>query len=439
MGLLLALCVLAAGCVGDDGPDSCPLADDGCDIRDQSCQQNVYAATACSAEMAAAERPAVRTIGVDELEAELRADSVPDDPEAEQSWSTALQLLGLLPADMSATDAVLAVAVDDLAAYYDDKTKRVTVVDRASNDSPAQGVFVLSHELTHALRDAESDLGAFRDEYATTTDSFSAVSSLVEGEAMVVSSAVLARASQGPDARADFARLGAQLLSSVLDGIERSAVPFITAVQELPYAFGTQRLGAAWNERGREVLDAQYAQPDRSLLNWIGPLSPRLDGEALTCFPTTPPSGFVADDSDTLGLAALVALPIALDTGGAAAALEASRAWRDDRMVLFRPADSPDSAARAVAWRLHFDSAAHAQAFGDLVGCCLPPAAQRMLDGRDLLIYSASDPAVTRAWTAVTACGQEQDLPVARTGATGMAESILKQAQIPMARGGKAL
>lgn len=422
-----------SGCFGDDdGADSCPIADVGCEIRESSCQRSIYQATACTGQLHAAEQPPVRTIGVDALEGELRAEMTSDDPDAEQTWSTGLQLLGLLPAGMNASDAVLEVALDDLAAYYDDVDKRVTVVDRDSNDSPQQSAFVLSHELTHALRDADTDLAAFREQYATSTDSFAAVASLVEGEAMLVSTAVLVRATQGPSARPDFAAVGARLEASVLDGIARSDVPFFTATQELPYAFGTKRLGGAWNDRGREVLDALYAQPDRSLLQWLGPLSPPLAGEALSCFPTTPPDGYAADDSDTLGLAALVALPIALDADDAESALQASRAWRDDRMVLFRPV-AAGSADRAVAWRVHFDSTAHARAFGDSIGCCLPAGAQRMQDDRDVLIYAASDPAVTRAWTAVTSCGREQDLPVAQPGATGMGQGALKLSQKLMA------
>jgi hypothetical protein len=424
--VLLALSSLLPACFGDDdgGIDSCPIADVACDIREPSCQRSIYQATACTGQMHAAEQPPVRTIGRGALEGELRAEMTSDDPEAEQTWSTGLQLIGLLPAGMNASDAVLAVALEDLAAYYDDVDKRVTVVDRDSGDSPQESAFVLSHELSHALRDADSDLAAFREQYATSTDSFAAVASLVEGEATVVALSVLARANGGLDPRPDFAPIVEQLRSNVLDGIERSDAPIFTAVQQLPYALGTQRLGDAWNERGRELLDGLYAAPDLSLLHWLGPLSPRLEGEALECFPTTPPDGYVADDSDTFGPAALVALPVALGTEGAAAALHAANTWRDDRVVLFRPADAPESEARAVAWRVHFDSAAHARAFGEQVGCCLPSGAQRVEDGRDLLIYAASDPAVARAWTAVTDCGLEQDVPASRDGMTGMTESV---------------
>jgi hypothetical protein len=436
---VFALSWLLSACLGDDGGmDSCPIADVDCDIREAACQRSIYQATACTGQMHAAEQPPVRTIELDALEAELRAEMTPDDPDAERTWSLGLQLIGLLPQGMNASDAVLAVALDDLAAYYDDVDKRVTVVDRDSNASPQESAFVLSHELTHALRDADTDLSQLREQYATSTDSFAAVASLVEGEAMLVSTAVLVRATQRPSARPDFAAAGERLQASVLDGIARSDVPFFTAAQELPYAFGTKRLGPAWNERGRDVLDALYAQPDRSLLQWVGPLSPPLEGEALSCYPTTPPDGYEPADSDTLGLAALVALPIALDTGDADSALATSRAWRDDRMVLFRPIGA-DTGARAVVWRVHFDSAAHAQAFGDSIGCCLPAQAKRIQDDRDVLIYAATDPAVTPAWTAVTTCGSEQDLPVAQPGATGMGQGALKLSQKLMARRGKAL
>jgi hypothetical protein len=409
--LPLALC---ASC-GDEQDES--FSQLPCDSLEASCQDAVYRATAEVAQMRRQGRPPVRSISVAELEAELRELSELDasELELEQSWSTSLQLIGLLPAGLSVQEASLEDAVESISAYYDAEAKKVTVVNRSSGRSQEDDLFVLAHELAHALRDAESDLLAFRDRHVTSTDSSAASSALAEGEAMLVGAAVVARTLQGPGYAIDWERFAGSIEGNVLDYVEAAPAPLIAAVGQLPYAYGTQRLAFAWDLDGRSTVDALYEKPILKLLSWSGGRGARAEADPLQCFPTAPPAGYLGVDSDTLGLAALIALPIALETEGARAATHAGQAWRDDRVVIFRPEADPASVDRAVAWRLRFANASDARRFADSIGCCLPSSMRRSESGdeQELLYIAASAPNVLDRWSTASACGAKEDVPVA--------------------------
>jgi hypothetical protein len=415
---------LGTGCFDDDDEAFAALP---CDTLAPSCQDAVYRATAEVAQMRAQGRPPVRSISVAELEDELRELSRDDDPELAASWSDGLSLLGLLPAGQSVQEAALKSAVASISAFYDASSEQVSVVDRSTGDSPEQDLFVLAHELAHALRDAESDLLAFRERHVRSSDSAAASSSLIEGEAMLVGAAVVARTAQGSDYSIDWARFADSVEDSTLDSIEAAPAPLITAIEQLPYAYGTRRLAHAWGLDGRAAVDPFYEDPALTLLSWSGGRGARAEADPLRCFPTTPPAGYAGVDSDTFGIAALIALPIALETDGARAAMDMAQSWRDDRVVVFRRdgAEDGERADHAVAWRLRFASPAEASAMADGIGCCLPATMRRIASGDDReLLYVAGASATLDSWTGASACGAEADVPVAPSPMTRMGTAL---------------
>jgi len=297
------------------------------------------------------------------------------------------------------------------------------VVDRGTGGDPARDLFVLAHELAHALRDAETDLIAFRERHVSSTDSYAASSSLTEGEAMVIGAAVVARAAQGPGYSVDWNELASSVLDGTLGGIERASAPLIAAVEQLPYAFGTRRLSSPWDAGGRTAIEPFYERPLLTLLSWSAGSAARAAPDALQCFPTAPPPGYAGSDSDSLGLASLIALPVALGTDDARSALDAGLGWRDDRLVIFRPAGDPAATERAVAWRLRFASAGHVSAFADGIGCCLPDGMKRVDSGdeRELLYIAASSRDTLDSWSDASRCGAAEDVPIAPSPMTHMA------------------
>lgn len=413
-------------------PISCDTDDDPfaalpCPIVEESCQQAVYRAAAEVAQLPVADRPPVRTLPVHKLEAELvaRSEATPEDAHVAASWDTALQLLGLLPTGMSSRDALLAARLDHLAAYYDTESKRVTVVDRGRAGADEQDLLAFAQELTHALRDGENDLDEFRTRYAVSTDSFIAINAAIEGEATLVGSALVTRVRHGPQYAEALDLQLAEIADGVLDAIDRSPAPFVTAVQQLPYVLGPRALRAEWEVRGRALIDPLYEQPLLPLLRWTFLEAPHQPLPPPVCYPTLPPTGYLVEDSDTLGLAAVLALPVALGGSSARKASAASLGWRADSLVIFRPADDPENPARAVAWRVRFDGEEHARAFELETACCLNESTRYVRIDDEVLLVAASDEATLTGWgeRVGIVCGSIADLPAVPHEMSAMASA----------------
>lgn len=416
----LALCLSSLGCGGDDdGAGFCGTPAGGCDIRTPACQRRIYQATACVGGFDAGDPPNTRTITVAELDAELREQAESEPPSAmAERWNAALRTLGLLRSGQNLTDGSIEVTVDRVAAYYHVEAKRITVIDRGGAVDPESDLYTLSHEFVHALRDARTGLKDFREQHVDSSDSSVAVSSLFEGEAVVISTDLLAH-SRGPGHYVDWSRLASVIRESILEDIDTTAHPFVAAVRGLPYALGTDRLWASWVEQGPDAMDAAFATPRRSALEWTDSTAQAV---RLECYPTAPPPGYVALDHDMLGVAGLLALPVALDALDARDALSRAGQWRNDSIVLFGPEGDADGSDVAVAWRVRLDFVGAADAFVADVGCCLPPDARlRRHPPVEVVLYAASQPGLVDAWTDVTQCGTSDELP--STG-SGMAEDM---------------
>jgi len=408
----VALCWLAClyGCLSDDGDGGIAL-DEGCDIRRATCQRAVLDATAHARDQPDAEAPAIRTIDVSQLENELRQLVDEEDAEflaAEQSWSMALQLLGLLAPEAELLEATIAELVDNVQAYYDPVPRQVTVIDRGPELDPLDGVFVLAHELTHALQDQESDLVALGDAFVDSTDSRIAIDCLIEGEAMLVAAQVLDDAS-GPTRQLDWAALRENVRKGVLQAIAEADEPFPAASGQLPYALGTAALLDAYRSPGgAQRVRAIYGAPPTTVTDWAdgaidaGPRRQRLLG----CFPTRGPAGQGALDHDTLGLTGLLALTLSMGEP-IEEAFDLARTWQDDSLLLF--ADAYGEPLEGVAWSIRLDAEAGA-ALAEALSAFLPDAVVRW-DGQELLLLVSADLELLQSWSASFQCGSADELP----------------------------
>ncbi|MGD8859691.1 MAG: hypothetical protein PVI30_06755 [Myxococcales bacterium] len=405
--LLVAACVTLAACAEDDAAVD---LSQGCDIRDTECQRAVFDLTAELRGDGVATLPPVRTIDVAQFEDELRdavADASAEDDNT-RAWGAALQLLGLLPPEMDLEDAVVADRVDSVAAYYEGDEQRVTVIDRGDGSDPQDDVFVLAHELVHALQDQQFDLRDFRRAWVDSTDSEVAISCLIEGEAMVVGASVLER-TMGSEVRLDWAAFIDSLGDGVTEAIDEAPVPFLAAINQLPYWLGTRELEPVWRTEGPAGIEDLFAEPPRSLLDFTqGSIDdPGAQVQELECHPTGAPDSYVAVDHDSLGLAGLTALRMALgDPAGWA--WSQARGWRGDSVVVFEREGGGDE--YAAAWRIRFDDMDSAS---DLEVELAQIGAQGFVSEsrRELLIFAASAPSVALDWEAVLGCGSADDLP----------------------------
>ncbi len=90
--------------------------------------------------------------------------------------------LGLLPDTMDLRKFMLDLLTEQVAGFYDPKTKVLYIVDGAP---PEQVGFVVSHELVHALQDQYTDLDSIQDAKGNNDRSMAA-QAVFEGQAMLV-------------------------------------------------------------------------------------------------------------------------------------------------------------------------------------------------------------------------------------------------------------
>ena len=123
------------------------------------------------------------------------------DQQAKQEYSErfarsemSMKKFGLLPRDFNLKEFVVKSSGKEVAAYYDDETKTISLLNWIPKDRQAP---ILAHELTHALQDQNYDLKAWLKEGESAgdkkgndpeinDDSAGARRAVVEGQAQVV-------------------------------------------------------------------------------------------------------------------------------------------------------------------------------------------------------------------------------------------------------------
>ena len=100
-----------------------------------------------------------------------------------------MKKLGLLPRDFNLKEFLVKSTGQEIAAYYDDETKMISMLNWVPPDRQEP---ILAHELTHALQDQNYDLGKWMragkkaETDGATDDIALARKAVVEGQAMVV-------------------------------------------------------------------------------------------------------------------------------------------------------------------------------------------------------------------------------------------------------------
>jgi hypothetical protein len=396
LSTLLALA--NAACSGDDGPDPNALIDEAtncgsldtepCDIIDTACQERLAEIAACqwggpgtppllptvttlteaeyrefltASANAAAETTATAAMGTDMM---------PDD--ARTTFDDVLVEFGLIDGGTLSIEASIDRNADVVAAFYDFNTKSITIIDREQEVDLLAADSTLLHELIHAQQDAAHDLGGLLDSVTPTTDAFTSVSTLYEGEAQFHQTLF--------EAGMMKINLNAELLELGLRDFRQAAQndlfmrpgALLSTLQYVPYIYGPEWMYDLWIQGGAALIQSQYDDVPTNLLGVLAAAwSKRAPDALLTTFPAanifyrgTPP----AEGSEVIPLAAdrmgawtvYVAARLA---GEESLAQELALGWRGDQIDVFQ-LDAGGSAGR---WRLYFDTAAHAAAFEQLL------------------------------------------------------------------------
>jgi hypothetical protein len=387
--------VLLAGC-GEESSCDEPVALP-CDIRSTACRCSVFEATKDIRNQPNATLPPARVITRERYAAETRADSAGRMPsEADHVYQEALKLLALLPTGMSLDEAETEAQISGVAAYYDSREKKITIIEDAAEEQ-ADGVFTLSHEYVHALQD-QREVIAQQWAREESTDGLLSVKTLLEGEAVLLSDLVMFEIARRPfdgTALAAFDRL----LDLTLTSIGMSPAPLTEAQLALAYPIGASVLGKAYLARGIEGVSAFYANRPGSVTGWLDESrAANLPGR-LSCLTPDAPAGYKPWGVDRLGGTAMVGLGASLDFDNEAMR-EFATAWSSDLFALY---SAMEGRSVALAWRIGFSDGAAAT----MLETRLRQAGSKLevtRVGNEVLLIGGNDAAAVAGWSARNLC-----------------------------------
>jgi hypothetical protein len=399
---LLAFALAFQTACGDDGAEAVAIP---CNIAEDDCRRAIFGLTARLRNQRQARMPPSRIITREQYAQETRQEiAMQMSRPIDRQYEASLRLLKFLPEGSSAGEAMAESNIAGVAAYYASDTKAITIVSDVAEDED-DGSLTLSHEYTHALQDEREGLQALA-ERTFSTDQIMAEVSLVEGEATILSDAVMAEA-RGLEyeyASAVSPYLD-RLLSALLADVADSVAPFTEAQLVLPYPVGGRPLAQAYDQRGYAGIAPYFqAWPD-TLAEWIEPTRTNLPA-AQRCQAPDPPVGYQRIVLDSYGATGLIALEAVLGADGATAYQRAS-AWSADSIAVFAPIDQ--SIQAAIAWRITLSNASLAQALLARVQAA-NLGVQAVLQDRDLVITAASAAGVLEGWTVRNDCGTTKAL-----------------------------
>jgi hypothetical protein len=225
---------------------------------------------------------------------EFEEDMTPDEFRANEA---AMKAFGLVPPSIDLKPLLIQVYSEEIAAFYDPKTKTMHLIEEPEAKKQAQptllerlfgkkGGFdkdenktVIAHELTHALSDQHHDLDALHKEAKHDDDRSLAVSALIEGEATLAMMGAQMDDWEGSKITklpaADLDR-GLSLMAPFLTMMGggktlRDAPPIISQTMVFPYLRGMIFCARLANDGGWKAVDEAYRNPPVSTEQVIHP------------------------------------------------------------------------------------------------------------------------------------------------------------------------
>jgi hypothetical protein len=248
LAVLIAISSALAACASTGDCD--PL--ESCDIREHGCQEQVAKTVACLRGSRAV-TPRVDVVDADDFidEQVKAADEEPltDDLRAHYD---ALHLLRLMPADVEAGQ-LAEDEWDDVAAFFDSDTHRVTVLDRGVEMNSAGSVVLLAHELVHAQQSRETD-DEFYLPVDDSRDASWAANAIVEGEATLYQDLADVYAYGFEPAELDWKRIFLDFESDSWIYASGERAIYERVDSSFSYAFGGAYLSAAYRKGGSAAV-----------------------------------------------------------------------------------------------------------------------------------------------------------------------------------------
>ena len=218
----------------------------------------------------------IREIDEDQTPAEFRTGEL------------AFKAFGLIPRDLDWKGAIVRVYSEEIAAFYDPKTKTMHLIRESDQAPKAVGFLealmgkksgfdkdenktVIAHELTHALADQHYDLDAMQEKVKKDDDRSLALSALVEGGAPLalvgrqVGDWTGDKITEMPAATLDrLLSLSGPLMQMSGGAGLREAPPILAESLVFPYLRGMVFVAGQANRAGWGAIDSAYKQPPQS-------------------------------------------------------------------------------------------------------------------------------------------------------------------------------
>jgi len=300
-----------------------------------------------------------------------------------------LSAVGLIDHGVNLAKTVNALTTTGVLAYYSPVTKRVTI--RGKNLDVATRV-TLAHELTHALQDQHFDLQKL-DRAAAKNQSSSALTALVEGDAVRVQNAYLMQLPASDQTA--YAQQQGSVSSGVKAAVDDKNVPLgLEALFEAPYAFGPPMLDVVISQRREKGVDALFRSPPTTDAAFLTPTT-LFDGtqvRSVAAPKVNGPKEKQVGKPDTFGAFALY-LVLALHDDPANA-LKVADGWGGDRLVTYKFAGATCVRASFVG-RTRDDTAAIGSAL-DRWAALMPAGSAAVEKTGSPITFSSCDVAAPR-------------------------------------------
>lgn len=393
--LLLPL-LLPLGALGCDADPCGPELWEACDIRDAECQRRIFDAVRCDRGYVTGGMPAVRVIDREMFRAELVESTSERTPLPHHDAT--MQLLDLSPEDATGTETAIDVAVASIVAFYRLEEQDITIVDRGAPMDLLDDAEVLAHEMVHVVQDRAHGIAGLYDGAETVDEAF-AMSSVVEGDATFHQILYRARA-EGHDIDAlRWDSFYASWLQRSMDGLYAETARYHVANRSFPYVLGARRLTTRWLMSPAFATDELWMDPPRSSFELMFDPSthepPPGVPMPVRCGPPSAPAGLEMVDEDSLGAITVFAFLGSSEL----APLEGWRLARTvigDQIVAFGDATGT---VTAFQWRIRVLQAVNAVAIEAAMRDWASRAGVLVsLDGVEVVIAGATDPAVLAAW-----------------------------------------
>ncbi|MDG3002987.1 hypothetical protein [Paludisphaera mucosa] len=314
---------------------------------------------------------------------EFEADMTPGEFEAEEK---AFKAFGLLPADLDLKKLLVDVYSEEIAAYYDPRTKTMYMIEEPESKKDKPPTFlerflgktggfdkdenktVIAHEMTHALSDQHYDLDGLHAASKKNDDQSMAVSALIEGEATLAMMAAGQEDWEGAQlikTPAEALGRGLELMAPFMTALGggktlKNAPPIIADSMLFPYLRGMVFCAKLANDDGWKGIDAAYREPPLSTEQILHPAKyhAKPDHPTLIELGTlNPGDGWKELGRNVLG--EMQTSVLLRRNGGPAAAA----GWDGDRYAVFEGPDKKLGLVWMTTWDGEDDAREFAQAY----------------------------------------------------------------------------